>query len=199
MRNRFESMKERVLAQEGHDHYHALGYYLTKSRSLPYFVAIGTAPSRHPWLENMRTLYRRLGWTNLIKFLDWCVLHHKHPCRLWISKWKNKSEPSKMKNEPLCLLCKKEPAIHQYCRQCACLTNSQKLDKAQELQLRKSSASLTQFARWNKLSRKQIQIIKQMVMVAGQIQGQYCKYDVYDRTELRTALYELQEIGWNYE
>lgn len=186
----------KTLTKQTKDHYHALAYYLTKSKSAPYFSPTEGHPSRHPWLENMRFLLRTLGFDRLIRFLDWCVSNHKHPWKGWLNVWQTQKVPIKAEQAPKCACCHEtKPLIHTMCRDCSSLTEEQRKELVEQARLRKAGASLTAFGRWNKMTKKTLDgfkaLVKNVLEPLGKLQGQYMKYDVYDKRELN-LLFEAE-------
>lgn len=200
--NAFEKLKQRILSQSGKDYYHALGYYLTHSKSAKYFTSDNGKPSHHPWLTNMRQLLRKLGWDKLIAFLNWCVNNHKHPWKGHLTAFLNRQAPAapqaSAKAAPVCACCHRaKTLIHTMCRECSSLTEEQRHRRQEQARLYKAGASLTAFGKWNKLTKKVltgfIGLARRALEPIGQLQGQYKTYDVYDKKELRLLLSDVME------
>lgn len=204
--NAFERMKKRILSQEGQDHYHALGYYLTKSKSDTYFILNdgkndGRKPHNHSWVNNIRMLMQKLdnSFEKIIKFLDWCVENHHHPRRDHLKRFLSNLAGKFKKSAPICACCKKEkPLIHTMCKECSSLTDIQREGIKNQTKLYQMGASLTAFGKWNNMSSKLLKgfksLVKRCLEPIGEMQGQYRNYEVYDKRELRLLLSDLEDV-----
>lgn len=56
-------------------------------------------PARHPWLENMRYLFRLLGYDKLMEFLTYCIKRHLAPWRGYLKGFNKYQELIKIKEQ----------------------------------------------------------------------------------------------------
>lgn len=104
----FDLLKSKLLNESKLcDYRKAFRYYNIKSGRFKYFEPadvmvsknqlkprnygdVSKSPSRHPWLENMRYLFREIfksDYNKLINFLDWCISLGKSPFRGYLKDY----------------------------------------------------------------------------------------------------------------
>jgi hypothetical protein len=199
----FKKITKRVLSESGQDYYHALGYYLNKSKSSKYFqLQQNRKPSEHSWINNVRMLMQKLdnSFEKMVKFLDWCVENHFHPRRDHLKRFLSNLAVKFKSAAPICACCKKEKTlIHTMCKDCSSLTDLQREGIKNQTKLYHAGASLTAFGKWNNMSSKLLKgfksLVKRCLDPIGEIQGQYRNYEVYDKRELRLMLDDMADMS----
>jgi hypothetical protein len=209
----FDKMKDKIMNQTSgkQDHYAALRYFLIKTNTVQLFVAEDAygktgkkadCPSQHRFCNNMRRLYRHLGWDKLIRFLDFCTIARHNP---WIGFVKvfdrfeaegidslafrgktmkdfNKSTCAATKTVGLCQRCNKNPAIDTLCIECANGSTTKFIP---------GTVSVSRFGLWNKVSQTKQKKIKALCKPAGYVAGKYNRYPVYNKNDLYSALRKI--------